>query len=126
MFGACREYLFGSLVTVLTPVLLIVQQTAVGVPCIYPTLTYNYQRNYSFKTEQHISILTLGGRVIVPYTGYDKHVALIQKRAEIGAVKLWYDKPKKCFYLLVSLEIEKAYPTPETHKGIIGVDVGVR
>ena len=32
--------------------------------------------------------------------------ALIQKGAEIGAAKLWYDKPKKQFYLLVSLEIE--------------------
>src|SRR6266702_3714380 len=73
---------------------------------VSPTLTYNNQRDYSFKRDQQVSILTLSGRVIVSYTGYDKHVALIQNGAEIGAAKLWYDKPRKQFYLLVSLEIE--------------------
>jgi len=73
-----------------------------------------------------VSVLTLEGRVIVPYTGYNAHVALIQKGAHIGAAKLWHDKPKKQFYLLVSLEIETPDPTPETHTGIAGVDVGVR
>ncbi len=51
---------------------------------------------------------------------------LIQHGAEIGAAKLWYDKPHKQFYLLVSLEIETPDPTPQTHKGCAGVDVGVR
>ena len=46
-----------------------------------PTLTYNFQRDYSFKTDQRVSILTLEGRVIVPYTGYARHVALIQQAA---------------------------------------------
>jgi IS605 OrfB family transposase len=68
----------------------------------------------------------LDGRVVVPYTGYDKHIELIQHSAEIGATKLWYDKPNKQFYLLVSLEIETPDPDPETHTGIAGVDVGVR
>ena len=93
---------------------------------ISPTLTYQYKKDYTFKKEQQVSILTLEGRVIVPYTGYNKHVALIQRGAEIGASKLWYDKPKKQFYLLVSLEIETADPTPETHKQVVGVDVGMR
>jgi IS605 OrfB family transposase len=93
---------------------------------VSPTLTYNYQRDYSFKRDAHVSILTLEGRVVVPYTGYDKHVSQIRKGAQIGAARLWYDKPKKQFYLLVSLEIEVADPTPETHKGIVGVDIGVR
>jgi len=93
---------------------------------VSPTLTYQYGKDYSFKKDTHVSILALQRRVIVPYTGYDKHVALIQKGAEMGAAKLWYDKPKKQFYLLVSLEIETPDPTPETHKGIVGVDVGVR
>src|SRR6476620_8342041 len=69
---------------------------------IFPTLTYQYGKDYSFKTEQRVSILTLEGRVIVPYTGYDQHVALIQEGSQIGAAKLWYDKPKQRFYLLVS------------------------
>ncbi len=93
---------------------------------VSPTLTYNYKYDYSFKPDQQVSVLTLQGRVIVSYTGYHAHVALIQHGAQIGAAKLWYDKPKKQFYLLVSLEIEVADPTPQTHTSIAGVDVGVR
>ncbi len=93
---------------------------------VSPTLTYQHRKDYSLKTEHRVSILTLQGRVIVSYTGYDQHVALIQKGAEIGSAKLWYDTPKKQFYLLVTLEIEVADPTPETHTSVTGVDVGVR
>src|SRR5260370_35643640 len=93
---------------------------------ISPTLTYNYKYDYSFKPEQHVSVLTLDGREIVFYTGKDSHVALIQRGASIGAAKLWYDKPKKQFYLLVSLEVEVAEPTPQTHTSVVGVDVGQR
>jgi IS605 OrfB family transposase len=93
---------------------------------ISPTLTYNYGYDYSFKTGQHVSVLTLQGRVIVPYTGYAKHLALIQHGATIGTAKLWYDKPHQQFYLLISLEIEVADPTPEQQSEVVGVDVGVR
>ena len=93
---------------------------------ISPTLTYNYKYDYSFKPEQQVSVLTLDGRVIVFYTGKDSHVALIQHGASIGAAKLWYDRPKNQFYLLVSLEVEVADPTPETHTSVVGVDVGQR
>ena len=93
---------------------------------VSPTLTYNYHRDYSLKPDHQVSLLTLDGRVMVPYTGYAKHIALIQHGAQIGAAKLWYDKPKKQFYLLISLEIEGAEPTPETHTDIVGVDVGIR
>jgi IS605 OrfB family transposase len=95
-----------------------------------PTLTYNYHRDFSLKAEQQVSVLTLNGRVIVPYTEYWRHVALIQQSLQhgvrIGAAKLWYDKPHKQFYLLVSLEIEVADPMPENHRHIVGVDVGQR
>src|SRR5437879_939263 len=70
---------------------------------VSPTITYNNNRDYSFKKDTQVSILTLEGRAIMPYTGYGKHVALIQKGAEIGAAKLWYDKANKQFYLIVSL-----------------------
>src|SRR5216684_7859581 len=93
---------------------------------VSPTLTYQLGHDYSFKTEHRVSILTLEGRVIVPYTGYDKHVALIEHGASIGAAQLWYDQPHKHFYLLVSLEIEVADPTPESYKQVVGVDVGQR
>ncbi len=93
---------------------------------ISPTLTYNYHRDYSLKTDSQVSILTLQGRIVVPYTGYQQHVTFLHQGARIGAAKLWYDKPKKQFYLLVSLEIEVADPTPEQHTTIVGVDVGMR
>jgi putative transposase len=64
--------------------------------------------------------------VIVAYTGKDSHVALLSQGAAIGAAKLWYDKPHQQFYLLLSLEIEGADPTPATHQAIVGVDVGER
>lgn len=93
---------------------------------VSPTLTYNYQRDFSFKTEQRVSILTLTGRLVLPYTGYAKQVALIQSGAHIGAAKLWYDKPRKQFYLLVSLEVTIPDPTAETQQRVVGVDVGQR
>src|SRR3989442_690281 len=93
---------------------------------VAPTLTYNYGYDYSFKRHQQVSILTLRGRVIMPYTAYSKHVARIVQGAEMGAAKLWYDQPKKQFYLLVTLEVEVESPTPQTHKQVVGIDVGIR
>ncbi|WP_201387001.1 RNA-guided endonuclease TnpB family protein [Ktedonobacter sp. SOSP1-85] len=93
---------------------------------VSPTLTYNYLRDYGFKQEQQVSILTLQGRIVVPYRGYERHVALIGQGATIGAAKLWHDKPHKQFYLLVSLELEVEDPTPETHSQVVGVDVDQR
>lgn len=93
---------------------------------VSPTLTYNYHRDYSLKPGAQVSILTLAGRVIVSYTGYSEHTALLQQGASIGAAKLWYDQPKKQFYLLVSLEVEVSDPTPDTQTSVVGVDVGIR
>jgi IS605 OrfB family transposase len=93
---------------------------------VSPTLTYQNRKDFSFKKEHQVSVLTLEGRVIVPYTGYEHHVALIQQGTEIGAAKLWYDKPHQQFYLLVTLSIAGAEPTPQSHKEVVGVDVGVR
>jgi IS605 OrfB family transposase len=93
---------------------------------IAPTLTYQLGHDYGFKTGQRVSLLSLEGRLILPYTGYARHVALIQQGARIGAAKLWYDKPWKQFYLLVSLEIEVADPIPAQHQRIVGLDVGQR
>src|SRR5260370_32727040 len=97
---------------------------------VSPTFTYQDRKAYTFKHDQQVSVLTLDGRVIVSYTGYAPHVALIQKGEQkgkgLGAANLWYDRPHKRFYLLVSLEVETADPTPETHTNVVGVDVGVR
>jgi len=93
---------------------------------VSPTLIYNYQRDYSLKPDHQVSILTLEGRIIVPYTGYSRHVTLLHQGATIGAAKLWYDKPRKQFYLLISLELDVADPMPEQHTSVVGVDVGIR
>ena len=93
---------------------------------ISPTLTYTYGHDYSFKRGQQVSIMTLNGRIVLSYQGYDPHIALIQRGATIGAAKLWYDKPRKQIYLLVSLELELSDPTPETLPDVVGVDVGMR
>jgi IS605 OrfB family transposase len=91
-----------------------------------PTLSYVYGHDYSFKTDHQISLLTLQGRLVLPYQGYRKHVAWIQEGAEIGGAKLWCDRTRKRFYLLVSLEIEPPAPTPDQPTEIVGIDVGQR
>jgi len=48
---------------------------------VSPTVTYNYGYDYSFKTGQRVSVLTLNGRIVLPYQGYDQHVSLIQRGA---------------------------------------------
>jgi hypothetical protein len=91
-----------------------------------PTLTYQRERDDTFQLEQQGSLLTLQGRVIVPYTGDDKHVALIQHGAHMGAAKLWSDQSRKQIYLLVRLQVAAADPAAEIHQRVVGVDVGQR
>jgi putative transposase len=93
---------------------------------VSPTLIYNQGRDYCLKSGQQVSVLALSGRIVVPYQGYAKHVALLQHGAVLGAARLWYDRGKKCFYLLVSLEIETPEPTPRACTQLVGVDVGQR
>ncbi len=91
-----------------------------------PTVQYTYERDYTFQCDSRVSVGTLNGRTSIPYQGYDKHLALIRAGATIGDAKLWYDKPKKTFYVLVSLSIDVAEPTYEQFKEVVGVDVGIR
>jgi putative transposase len=93
---------------------------------VSPTLTYSYGRDYSLKEGQRVSLLTSIGRLILPYQGYQKHIALLHTGATIGAAKLWHDQGKHRFYLLIALEVECPDPTPETARRIVGIDVGQR
>ncbi len=90
------------------------------------TLSYQYQRDYSFKKGQQVSISTLEGRLVLSYEGYSKHLEYITGGAETGAGKLWYSKTKKQYYLLVPLTFELPEPEPTTHKQVVGIDVGMR
>ena len=89
------------------------------------TCTLNYKRDYSF-LKGKVSLITLFGRIKVNYSGYFKHLELIKSGVEIGAAKIWYDKPKKNYYLLVNLSLEVPEIKPEDLKQIKGVDVGQR
>jgi len=91
-----------------------------------PTVQYTYERDYTFQRDSRVSVGTLGGRISLPYQGYHEHMALIRQGASIGDAKLWYDKPKKSFYLLVSLAVEVSDPTPVDLQEVVGVDVGIR
>jgi putative transposase len=91
-----------------------------------PTVQYTYVRDYTFQCDSRVSVGTLNGRISVPYQGYDKHTALIREGATIGDAKLWYDRQKKTFYLLVALSIDVASPTCEHFTEVGGVDVGIR
>jgi putative transposase len=91
-----------------------------------PTVQYTYERDYTFQCDRRVSVGTLDGRISIPYQGYDKHIALTRAGATIGDAKLWYDRQKKTFYLLVSLSIDVAEPTYEQFKEVVGVDAGIR
>jgi len=91
-----------------------------------PTVQYTYERDYTFQKNNCVSLGTLHGRISLPYQGYDKHIALIHHQARIGDAKLWYDKPKKTFYLLVSLTIEVPELICTQFAEVVGVDVGIR
>jgi IS605 OrfB family transposase len=93
---------------------------------VSPTLTYQNGKDYTLKVDQQVSILTLAGRVVLSYQGYQEHITLLQHGAELGTAKLWYDKAHKRYFLLVSFDVEKPDPTPPQYEHVIGVDVGMR
>jgi IS605 OrfB family transposase len=91
------------------------------------TCTLNYQRDYSFIKDQKVSVITLEGRIKVKYQGYSKHLEMIKSGvAKVGAAKIWYSKPTKTYYLLVSMEVEVPDLTSSDIKRVMGVDVGQR
>ncbi len=91
-----------------------------------PTVQYTYERDYTFQRDSRVSLGTLDGRISIPYQGYDEHLMLIRQGATVGDAKLWYDRRKKTFYLLVSLSIDVPEPTCEHFNEVVGVDVGIR
>jgi putative transposase len=90
------------------------------------TCTLNYQRDYSFKAGRKVSLITLQGRIVVSYEGYNKHLDLIANGAKIGAAKLVYQRSSRVYYLMVSLEVETPLVDPLKLTRVAGVDVGMR
>jgi putative transposase len=93
---------------------------------VSPTVTYVSGRDFTFKTAGQVSVLTLSGRIFLPYQGWSRHLALLQQGAPVGGAKLWYDRAKHHFYLLVSLTITTPDPAPEGVSQVLGVDLGQR
>jgi hypothetical protein len=93
---------------------------------VSPTLTYHLGRDDALRAGQAVSILTRVGRLPVPSQGWNRQVALLQSGAIIGGAKLWYDRGKQRFFLLVSLTLQTPDPTPEATPQVLGVDVGQR
>ena len=89
------------------------------------TCTLNYQRDYSFKSEQQVSIITLQGRIVVSYNGYNKHRDLIVNGSQIGAAKIVDQPSSKIYYLMVSIEVETPELDPLKITRVSGVDVGM-
>ena len=90
------------------------------------TLEYQINRDYSWKKDQIVSVLSLEGRLLIPYQGYSKHLELIKAGTPTGAAKLYYQKSRKQYYLLVSLTLDVPDHVPTDHPSIVGVDVGQR
>jgi hypothetical protein len=93
---------------------------------VSPTVTYVHGHDYGCKSGQLVSVMTLRGRIILPYQGYARHIELIQNGATCGDARLWFDRRHKKYYLLVPLELEVPDPIPETQQDVVGVDVGMR
>lgn len=91
------------------------------------TLEYQYGKDFTFKKDDQVSLMTLDGRMTFSYEGWSRHVdALKDPGTEVGAAKLWYQKAKKQWYLLVSFTVELADLRASNIRGVVGVDVGQR
>jgi putative transposase len=93
---------------------------------VSPTVTYAHGRDCTFKAAGQVSINTLSGRLVLSYQGWHRHVTWLQEGAIIGGAKLWYDRARHRFYLLVSLTIETSDPTPADLSQVVGIDLGQR
>lgn len=90
------------------------------------TCNLNYLRDFTFKPNQQVGIITLQGRITVDYSGYNKHLDLIKNGAKVGGAKIYYSKSSKTYFLLVSLELELPELEPTNLSRVVGVDVGRR
>lgn len=90
------------------------------------TCNLNNARDFTFKPDRQVSVITLQGRISVNYSGYNKHLELIKSGCKIGGAKIFYSKASKTYYLLVSLELELRELEPTNLSRVVGVDVGRR
>jgi IS605 OrfB family transposase len=76
------------------------------------------ERNFTVKKDG-ISISVLGGRLVLDYRSRKP----LSEYKICGQCKLWYDKPKNKFYILLSVEEAESAPSPVNE--FVGVDMGI-
>jgi putative transposase len=93
---------------------------------VSPTVTYVSGRDFTFKSAGQVSVNTLSGRLVLSYQGWSRHVAWLGQGATIGGARLWYNRTKRRFYVLVSLTLDTPDPTPADVPEVVGIDLGQR
>jgi putative transposase len=93
---------------------------------VSPTVTYVSGRDFTFKAAGQVSVNAISGRLVLSYQGWNRHMTWLQQGATIGGAKLWHDRARKRFYLLVSLTIETPDPLPADVPQVLGIDLGQR
>lgn len=90
------------------------------------TASLQYGRDFGFKDDNIVSVQSMNGRIKTRYTGYSKHLDMIRNGARIGGAKIFYDKPSKQYFLLVSIEVPLVEVDMNKCAKVKGVDVGQR
>jgi putative transposase len=83
-------------------------------------MTYD-QRICSFPTPDRVSLLTLDGRVVVPFRFGAYAEGMLQRTR--GQCDLLYRKRSETFFLAITVDVPE--PTPDEASDYIGVDLGV-
>lgn len=90
------------------------------------TYTLTYGRDYTLQAKsQATSLMAQDGRIKTSFTGYTKHLNWLQT-GKLGEAKVWYDRSKKNYYLLVSVTLPTADLKPTDIKEIRGIDLNQR
>jgi putative transposase len=79
------------------------------------------ERIYNFPTVDRVSLLTLDGRVIVPFRFGAYAEGMMQRRR--GQCDLLYRKSTDTFFLAVTVDAPE--PTPDDASDYVGVDLGI-
>ena len=93
---------------------------------VSPTLTYVYGHDYSLRCEQAVSLLTLAGRLHVPYLGYGKHVALMQQGPASEVPSSGMTRAGSASISWCRSTTRTPDPMPADQRQVIGIDVGQR
>lgn len=80
------------------------------------------QRIMSFKAADRVSLLTLGGREVIPFVAGDYHAARLGPEVKRGQADLVLHRGR--WYLYVTIEVPDGTPVKTTD--VLGVDLGIR